>query len=256
VGVTNEAGGIGSDGIQTTESPLTQDESVGVTLTQSTENSINIPSEIPVENVVGSNQNSEIESDGIQTTQPSVTQDDSLGVIDDTVITTPKPDSIEQEGTLSPVEWSSSPSPATEVVPDANLHPQEEVQMSPSSPEINHSHHEHDHHSHEDHHHHHDRTEKTDDSSSFILIVKHLSSTLLSFLPEHLQDTIIDVDDAFVLTGIIALTLVSICVPYFLIEGFFAVRPLKKKVVELNKSLWKVSTPFLFMIQLFHLESQ
>lgn len=109
---------------------------------------------------------------------------------------------------------------------------------NPLLPEPELSTHEDEHH----HHHHHHEHKKSDDSesSSFIVVVKHLSSTLLSFLPEHLQDTILDVDDALVFTGIIALTLVSICVPYFLIEGFFSVRPLKKKVVELNKSLWKV----------------
>ncbi|OXA61669.1 transport and Golgi organization protein 1 [Folsomia candida] len=104
-------------------------------------------------------------------------------------------------------------------------------------------HHDHDHGDH-DHQHSHSDQGINKDTSSFIVIAKHLSSTLLSFLPEHLQDTILDVDDALVFTGIIALTLVSICVPYFLIEGFFSVRPLKKKVVELNKSLWKVSTAY------------
>lgn len=78
------------------------------------------------------------------------------------------------------------------------------------------------------------------DSSSVVVAMKHLSMTLLSWLPEALQDTILDVDDALLFTGIIALAIVSICVPYFLIEGYLSVRPLKKKVVELNKSLWKV----------------
>jgi hypothetical protein len=75
-------------------------------------------------------------------------------------------------------------------------------------------------------------------------VIKHLSSTLINFLPEHLQDTILDVNDALVFTGIIALTLISICVPYFFIETFLSVRPLKKKVTELNKTLWKVSTAY------------
>jgi hypothetical protein len=105
--------------------------------------------------------------------------------------------------------------------------------------------HNHNHHDHGHSHSHSERSPDTDDTSSFVIIAKHLSSTLLSFLPEHLQDTILDVDDALVLVGIIALTLVSICVPYFLIDGFFAVRPLKKKVVDLNKSLWKVYNYFM-----------
>lgn len=87
------------------------------------------------------------------------------------------------------------------------------------------------------------------DDSGVVMAMKYLSTLLISFLPEHLQDSILDVDDALVLTGIIALTLVSICVPYFIVEGFFSVRPLRKKVVELNNSLWKVRV-FCFGVKL------
>ena len=115
----------------------------------------------------------------------------------------------------------------------------------PHSEEHDHDH-DHHHHDHEhDHHHHEHRLPEPDASgSSFIFVIKHLSSTLINFLPEHLQDTILDVNDALVFTGIIALTLISICVPYFFIETFLSVRPLKKKVTELNKTLWKVSTAY------------
>lgn len=78
--------------------------------------------------------------------------------------------------------------------------------------------------------------------NTMILAMRHLSSSLISFLPEHLQDTILDVNDALVFTGIIALTLVSICVPYFFIETWLSARPLKKKVTDLNKTLWKVKS--------------
>lgn len=186
--------------------------------------------------------------------------------------TTTEPPLALRSEEIPPTFTKVDPEPAEESV--ENKDPQEPVvtltaehlEPTHSQEQDDHQHddhqHDHDHHSHHndnqqndnhDHHHHHHRHhhrhshdlfKDSNETSSLVLVIKHLSSTLLSFLPEPLQDTILDVDDALVLTGIIALTLVSICVPYFLIEGYMSVRPLKKKVVELNKSLWKVSAAY------------
>ena len=134
------------------------------------------------------------------------------------------------------------PEPApTEQSPEPEIPEPAPTQQPPEPTTHDDNDRDHSHHHHH-HHHHHRHEELKDDSSawSIIVVVKHLSATLMSFLPEHLQDSILDVDSALVFTGIIALMLVSICVPYFLIESILAVRPLKKQVVELNKSLWKV----------------
>ncbi|CAL8090423.1 unnamed protein product [Orchesella dallaii] len=147
----------------------------------------------------------------------------------------------------TPSEVPSFPSPPENGSPtqnDESSH-NHNANVHHDSHNANVPHDSHQHHHHQHHHHSHGHKEPNyKENSSIILVIKHLSSTLLSFLPEHLQDTILDVDDALVFTGIIALTLVSICVPYYLIEGYINGATLKKKVVELNKSLWKVSAAY------------
>ncbi|ODN02572.1 Transport and Golgi organization protein 1, partial [Orchesella cincta] len=145
------------------------------------------------------------------------------------------PDSTNEEVTTDSLS-ASTEVPSSSVPAENNSEIPETVSQNVNIP--------HDHHDHHHHHHHHHPDQNDKENSSIVIVIKHLSSTLLSFLPEHLQDTILDVDDALVFTGIIALTLVSICVPYFLIEGYMSGRDMKKKVVELNKSLWKVSAAY------------